>query len=138
MVWGIRGSKDCDEHDENNEKDKNNNFDDNYKKLLRTIWQWRGPKTPTKMMKTIILSKIIKTCGMQWHQAWEGPTSPTKMMKVTIFAENDENTLRAMASGMRGSIKTPTKKMKTTNATILTKITKKLAGECNDMKDDRV
>ena len=81
MAWGIRGSKNCNEQDENKENDINNNFDDSNKKLLRTIWQWRGPKTSTKTMKTIILSKITKTCGMQWHQAWEDPKSPTKWWK---------------------------------------------------------
>ena len=58
-----------------NKKDENNNFVKNYKNLWDALW----------------------------HQAWEGPKSPTKMIKVTIFAENDKNTLRAMAWGMRGS-----------------------------------
>ena len=56
MAWGIRGSKDPNENDE-----KNNNFDENYKNNCWLQWHeaWEGRKTPTKKTKTTLLTKIL-------------------------------------------------------------------------------
>ena len=72
-------------HDKNKGNDKNNNFDDNSKKCWEQFGNEGVQRPKQKMMKAIILSKITKTCRVQWHHAREGPKTPTKMMKMTIL-----------------------------------------------------
>ena len=80
-----------------NKNDENNHFVKNYKNLWDAM-----------------------ASGMR------GSKIPNDNDESDSFAKNDKNMLRAMAWGMRGSKESPTKMIKTTNATIFTKITKKL------------
>ena len=64
-----------------------------------------------------------------------GSKIPNENDKSDNFAENDKNTLRAMAWGMRGS-KDPNKNDENDECNDLHENYKKVADECNDMKDD--
>ena len=73
MAWGMRGSKDSNKTDENDESahwlwQKLQKIPD----CNHGIVHKKGPKTPTKMTKTTILTKTTKNHEVKWDEGCRG------------------------------------------------------------------